>query len=178
LLNANQVAKKSRAAGARVPVQAATTSWMVQGVTRTMNPKDIAAIVLDAVVLRRLSWVTNCNTKQVEEDDISARLLTTHSSGATVKNNFPSSEKLRKVINYNSRESRQLTNRFVDKIFFKLFPTPLFVSLVLRRVKNPDPIRAEQHDPILLKIRYITGTAPAPTRYIYIHEITAARSPN
>ena len=44
-----------------VPVQAATTSWIVQGVTMTMKPKDMAAIVLDAFVLSRLSCATNCN---------------------------------------------------------------------------------------------------------------------
>lgn len=51
LLRANHVARKSKAAGALDPVQAATTSWMVQGVTRTMKPKDIAAMVLEALVL-------------------------------------------------------------------------------------------------------------------------------
>lgn len=45
------MAKKSNAAGALDPVHAATTSWMVHGVTRTIKPKDIAAIVLEALVL-------------------------------------------------------------------------------------------------------------------------------
>jgi len=38
------------------PVHAATTSCIVQGVTTTINPRDMAAIVLDAAVLSRLSW--------------------------------------------------------------------------------------------------------------------------
>lgn len=55
MLNASHVAKKSKGPGALDPVQAATTSCIVQGVTSTMNPKDIAAIVLEAVVDRRRS---------------------------------------------------------------------------------------------------------------------------
>lgn len=38
------------------PVHAATTSWMLQGVTTTINPKDTAAIVRDTDPLKRLSW--------------------------------------------------------------------------------------------------------------------------
>lgn len=53
------MARKSSGAGARVPVQAATTSCIVHGVTSTMNPKDMAAIVLEAVVLNRRSCVTS-----------------------------------------------------------------------------------------------------------------------
>lgn len=37
------------------PVQAATTSCIVHGVTITINPKDIAAIVLDADPLKHFS---------------------------------------------------------------------------------------------------------------------------
>lgn len=37
------------------PVHAATTSWMAQGVTITINPKDIAAIVRDTEPMRRFS---------------------------------------------------------------------------------------------------------------------------
>lgn len=51
LLSANQVARKSKAGGARDPVHAATTSCIVQGVTTTIKPKDMAAMVRDAVVL-------------------------------------------------------------------------------------------------------------------------------
>jgi hypothetical protein len=46
-----------------VPVQAATTSWIVHGVTITMNPRDMAAIVREALVLRRLSCATSCRQK-------------------------------------------------------------------------------------------------------------------
>jgi hypothetical protein len=46
-----------------VPVQAATTSWIVHGVTMTMKPRDMAAIVLEEFVLSRLSWATNCRQK-------------------------------------------------------------------------------------------------------------------
>lgn len=59
LLSASQVARKSKAGGALEPVHATTTSCIVQGVTTTMNPKDIAAIVRDAVVLNLRSCVTN-----------------------------------------------------------------------------------------------------------------------
>lgn len=38
------------------PVHAATTSWILQGVTTTINPNDIAAIVRDTEPLSRLSW--------------------------------------------------------------------------------------------------------------------------
>jgi hypothetical protein len=38
-----------------VPVHAATTSWIVHGVTMTIKPRDIAAIVLEAFILNRLS---------------------------------------------------------------------------------------------------------------------------
>lgn len=55
LLSANQVARKSKAGGALDPVHAATTSCIVQGVTTTMKPKDMAAIVREVVVLSRRS---------------------------------------------------------------------------------------------------------------------------
>lgn len=35
------------------PVQAATTSWMVHGVTITMKPRDMADIVLDVEPVKR-----------------------------------------------------------------------------------------------------------------------------
>jgi hypothetical protein len=44
-------------------VQAATTSWIVHGVTITMNPRDMAAIVREALVLRRLSCAISCRQK-------------------------------------------------------------------------------------------------------------------
>lgn len=56
LLKAIQVAIKSKAGGALDPVQAATTSWIVQGVTSTINPRDMAAIVLEQTRLSFLSW--------------------------------------------------------------------------------------------------------------------------
>ena len=43
------------------PVQAATTSWMVHGVTMTMKPNDMAAMVRDADPLRRRSCETIWN---------------------------------------------------------------------------------------------------------------------
>jgi hypothetical protein len=46
-------------------VQAATTSWIVHGVTMTMKPRDMAAIVLEELVLSRLSWATSCRQKVV-----------------------------------------------------------------------------------------------------------------
>lgn len=59
LLKAIQVAIKSSEGGALDPVQAATTSWMVQGVTSTINPKDIAAIVREQIKLSLRSWSIN-----------------------------------------------------------------------------------------------------------------------
>lgn len=35
------------------PVQAATTSWIVHGVTMTINPKDMAAIVREVDPVKR-----------------------------------------------------------------------------------------------------------------------------
>lgn len=40
------------------PVQAATTSWIVYGVTITMKPNEMAAIVLDVDPLKTLSCST------------------------------------------------------------------------------------------------------------------------
>lgn len=48
LLMAVHVTRKSRNGGTFEPVQAATTSWMVHGVTITMKPNDMAAIVREA----------------------------------------------------------------------------------------------------------------------------------
>lgn len=42
------------------PVHAATTSWIVYGVTITMKPNDIAAIVLDVDPLKTLSCSSIC----------------------------------------------------------------------------------------------------------------------
>lgn len=56
---ASHVARKSRNGGGLLPVQAATTSWIVHGVTMTMKPKLIAAIVREAEVDSRLSWATS-----------------------------------------------------------------------------------------------------------------------
>jgi len=53
-----------------VPVQAATTSWIVHGVTITMNPRDMAAIVREALVLRRLSCATSCRQKYTSENPV------------------------------------------------------------------------------------------------------------
>lgn len=53
-----------------VPVQAATTSWIVHGVTITMKPKDMAAIVRDALVLSLLSWATSCRQKVTPENPL------------------------------------------------------------------------------------------------------------
>jgi hypothetical protein len=41
-------------------VQAATTSWIVYGVTITMKPNEIAAIVLDVEPRKTLSCSTIC----------------------------------------------------------------------------------------------------------------------
>lgn len=49
-----------------VPVQAATTSCMVHGVTMTIKPRDMAAIVREAFVLSRLSCATSC--RQIKMD--------------------------------------------------------------------------------------------------------------
>jgi len=51
-------------------VQAATTSWIVHGVTITMNPRDMAAIVREALVLRRLSCATSCRQKYTSENHV------------------------------------------------------------------------------------------------------------
>lgn len=48
------------------PVQAATISCIVQGVTITMKPRDMAAIVLEVEPLRRLSCSIICNVVETE----------------------------------------------------------------------------------------------------------------
>lgn len=42
------------------PVQAATTSWIVHGVTITMNPRDMADIVRDVDPVKRRVDSRNC----------------------------------------------------------------------------------------------------------------------
>lgn len=60
LLSAVHVTRKSRNGGTFEPVQAATTSCMVQGVAITMKPSDMAAIVFVAEPRNRRSGAIGC----------------------------------------------------------------------------------------------------------------------